>query len=212
LQRLVGNRATSWLLQRDRSQAAIVTADAAANQINSWLRQNPPPGQAVNYCVGVASNGDLYISKINGVTAATAYVAQQLGPYITNNNLHLGRDVYLAQKFNNAVGSNHAEMCIMAAAGQGQISKIYCSGPHCGFCSAVMSKDNVALGAAQGNDEQQGWAHPFVPLSYGSQFSNDTEGQLTELKGLPLLPGQHQIQKGGWMTTSPTPGKRTLWL
>ena len=212
LQQLAGNRATATLVQRQRDgHEQAVAADAAAQGIINWIIDNPPAGQAVNYCVGVLSNNDLMISKVSGVTTRTGYLTN-LAAYIRQQHYEVGRDIRLAQQFNTAVGSNHAEMCIMAAAGAGQVTSIYCSGPHCGFCAAVMAAHGVTLGAAQGNDQQQGWTHPFAPLAYGSQLTATTGDQLAELQGLPPAPTRDHVRVGSWLTSAPEPDKSTPWL
>ena len=122
------------------------------------------------------------------------------------------RNVYLAQKYNTAVGSNHAEMCIIAAAkAMGVTLKIiYCSGPHCAFCSTMMETCGVSLGNKGGDAKQMGWTHPFVPLSYGQQQGAVAE-QLTELRKLPKEPREEEIQFGAWGHKVPS-GKYTLLI
>jgi hypothetical protein len=48
-----------------------------------------------NYCTALLANGDLIVSKVNGVTAATAGMAA-VRTHITANGFHTGRHVYLA--------------------------------------------------------------------------------------------------------------------
>lgn len=215
---LAANRATTALVQRARGALAVapvVAANTAAQAISTWITNHPPPGQATNYSVGVAVNGDLYISRVGGVTATTAYVNGQLAPYILANQYEAGRDIFLAQRFaTHTTSGNHAEMCIMAAVPSGTLTAIYCSAPHCAFCAEQMTKDNIARGAPVGGHDQQGWAHPFAPIFLGSQVSNNTQGQLTALKGLPLNPDQAQTQEAGlaWGLTPPVAGKFKAWL
>lgn len=211
LQRLAGNRAATLLVQRARGDGAAprVAADAAAQQIITWLTANGGGGQQVNYSVGTLPDGDLVISKVNGVTAATALVRGGLATFIRGNGLEVGRDIYLAQKFNTATGSNHAEMCILAAAPD--VTMIYCTGPHCAFCATVMTAQGVELGAGTGGSAQMGWTHPSRQIAYGSQ-SGETDGQLAELDAiendlpLPAGPRAHtQLHK------APN-GRKTKWL
>ncbi len=217
LGRLAGNRATTALVQRARDGVTppTVTADAAAQAINTWIQANEPSEQETNYSVGVARNGDLYISKVGGVTAGTRFVGTQLAAFIVQNGYQIGRDIYLAQQFNTAYTSgNHAEMCVMAAAGAGALAKIYCAAPHCAFCAEQMTKDNVTHGAAVGGHDQVGWAHPFAPIFLGSQVWDNTGAQLAALQALPLSPTKAMAAQIGvpWLPTSPKGGKRKAWL
>lgn len=215
--RVAGNRATATLVLRARAQGQqqVVTADAAAQAIIAWIQTNPPPGQQTNYSVGVATNGDLYISRVGGVTAATTYVTNQLGAYIQQQNYHLGRDIFLAGRFNNAYTSgNHAETCVIAAAGAGALTKIYCAGPHCAFCAALMRKLAIATGAAVGGSDQSGWAHPFAPIFLGSSVNNDTESQLAALEGLAAVPTRDDATAAGisWGFSPPQQSNAVAWL
>lgn len=170
------------------------------------------PGGATNYSVGVLSNGDILISKVSGVTAKTQAIIN-LAIEIKKQELAKGRSIYLAQQFNTSVGSNHAEMCLIAAAKVlgSTLKTIYCTGPHCGFCSAVMKTNGIALGNSKGNENQMGWTHPFVPLNYGQQLSSSTADQLKELQALPAIPLQKSIVYGKWGLGQPQ-GKCTKWF
>lgn len=191
-----------------------VSADVAAERIHLLLANNPAPGQQVNYCTALTTSGDIYISKVKGVTANTAYLTATIGPLIRQANLHVGRSIFLAQEFNKDVGSNHAEMCIMAAACASghQLTVIYCTGPHCAFCACMMRKAGIRLGAAGGGVDQEGWAHPFVPVSFGSQ-SGDTRSQLRALDSWRLVPSEDEVTRAGqeWRFSHPR-GKSTRWL
>jgi len=180
-------------------------ADKAARIIVKLL-----PGGATNYSVGVLSNGDLIISKVGGVTALAGDIIK-LAIEIKKQGLAVGRSIYLAQQFNTKVGSNHAEMCLIAAAASLQLSleKIYCTGPHCAFCSAVMKTNSIELGNDIGDANQMGWTHPFVPLSYGQQLPSPTKDQLAELQKLPKIPLQQSIVLGHWGGI--VKGKFTQW-
>jgi len=192
---------------QDDSEEKAIDKNDAAKAIIKLL----PKGDT-NYSVGVLSNGDLIISKVNGVTAATAAI-ENIRATIERTGLANGRRIYLAQSFNTSVGSNHAEMCIIAAAKEigANLEIIYCTGPHCGFCSAMMDTTRVDKGNQAGNDHQMGWAHPLVPLSYGQQVNPDTESQLAELKKLPETPRKEEVKLGKWGFTNPR-GKYKQWF
>ncbi len=217
LQRTAGNRATRALLQRKRGPATepVVDADTAAQWIIAWIKAEYPPGpgkQEENYSVGVAKNGDLYISKVGGVGEGVALI-KKLGPKVEEQKLDVGRDIFLAQKFNPAYMSGwHAEMCVLAAAGLDALEKIYCAAPHCAFCAALMKKANVGLGAAVGGSDQTSWAHPFAPIFLGSSVNNDTNVQLTALMSLDPKPTEKQAVGAGlkWWSTQPK-GACRLW-
>lgn len=170
------------------------------------------PGGSTNYSVGVLSNGDIIISKVGGVTQKAQAIID-LAIEINKQGLATKRSIYLAQQFNTSVGSNHAEMCLIAAAKVigSDLKTIYCTGPHCGYCSAVMKTNGITLGNAKGNENQMGWTHPFVPLNYGQQLASSTENQLKELQGLPKIPLQKSIVYGKWGLGQPQ-GKCTKWF
>lgn len=210
-------RATAVLLQRAPTPglAPPVSADTAAQAINEWLKGHPPAGQQTNWSIGVANDGDIYISKVGGVTGGTKYVRDELGPFIQEHRYEVGRTIWLAQAYNTAYTSgNHAEMCVMAAAGVGQLTKIYCVADHCAFCAQLMTVGTVALGADTGGSDQQGWAHPFAPIFLGSQVNSNTEGQLAQLTKLPQVPTQHDAASAGvnWLPSAPKAGKCQAWM
>jgi len=162
------------------------------------------------------SHAALFYSGMEGfLEATTRFVGEGLAPFIRANGYQIGRDIFLAQQFNTAYSSgNHAEMCVMAAAGAGALEKIYCAAPHCAFCAEQMAKDNVLHGATVGGHDQVGWAHPFAPIFLGSQVWNNTRAQLAALQALPLNPTEANARQIGvpWLPTKPKGGKRKAWL
>jgi hypothetical protein len=164
--------------------APTVIGRTAADAIIQWLNGNGYGG-ATNYTAGVLNNDDLMISKVGGVTARTGAIAQ-LGIEIQARGYHTGRRIYLAQKFTNDSASNHAEMCILAAAAaRGQtVQYMKCTGDHCPYCAETMSANRVTLGNPISPKSQQGWAHPFHRLFYGTQTSGTQQAKLLELRAV----------------------------
>ena len=162
--------------------AAPIAGKVAAAGIIKWLKDNGYGGDT-NYTVGVLKNNNLMISKVNGVTKKTKAMAK-LALEIVQKGYHRGRRIYLAQKFNTALGSNHAEMCILAAAGSDNVSYMLCTGPHCPYCADTMEAYGVEKGNGVGGEGQQGWAHPFYKVSYGTQVSGKESSKRAELKKL----------------------------
>ena len=180
----------------------------AANGIIDWLNENGYGGDS-NYTVGVDKDDDLIISKVNGVTEdADAMVA--LGPIIVQKEWNLERRIFLAQKFNTAVGSNHAEMCVLAASGRDTLAYMKCTNPNCDFCKAALKTYNVPSGNGGGGKSQQGWAHPFYPIFYGTQIGA-LAPQVEELKGLGQNPTQAEIELGRWGLSAPKGQQWTEW-
>ena len=205
---------------RDGEEAAV-EAGVAAKGIRDLFIEFPPSSskgdelQQANFSVGLTASGDIYVSKVGGMATETAYL-QKIRTHLESNKYHVGRNIKFAGKFNTAYTSgNHAEMCILAAArADGQtLSVIYCSGPHCAFCAAMMTKAGVTLGAATGDDRQSGWAHPFAPIFLGSSVSEDTASQLKALKSLDLEPSATDAAKQGitWRPTAPKPRGGKHW-
>lgn len=200
-----------------------VADDAAARGIQALFEEFPPPPpprkkelQQSNFCVGLTTGGDLYVSRVGGMATETPYL-RTIRSHIESSEYHVGRDIRLAGKFNTAYTSgNHAEMCIVAAAyADGlTLSTIYCSGPHCAFCAALMATAGIARGAPTGDDRQTGWAHPFAPIFLGSSVDEDTASQLRALKQFELEPSATDVVAGGiaWRPTKPKPKKGRPWL
>lgn len=196
--------------KRKRDDEETVDADTAASKMIKLLPK------INNYSIGVCSNGDLIITKVNGATSADKGIAD-LGKKNEMIAFRKGRSIYLAQKFNTQVGSNHAEMCILAAAEKLglTVTKIYCTGPHCAFCAAMMKTVHADLGTSAKSEDQMGWAHPFSNVFYGQQSTTTKEelkSQLTELEKLPKKPKRSDVAPGNWTISGPNGGKATKWF
>lgn len=164
-------------------------ADDIAQNIVVWLRANDKGAQSSNYTVAVAGN-TIYIAKVNGVTAKTALIGR-LGAAIVQNTGDLeddGVELRLCQRFNTAVGSNHAEMCVLAAIGEaniGNISYFACTEASCDYCAAVCTHYDIDNQSPKRDPKsQQGWTHPFLPWSFGTQNDNSHANQVKELTDL----------------------------
>jgi hypothetical protein len=188
---------------------AHVDGATAVADILTFLTRNMDKDN--NYCVALLGNDDLVIAKVNGVTDEAAGMAE-LGAHIQRNNLNAGRSVFLAQKYNTAVGSNHAEMCIVAAANaMGQnVTQMGCTGPNCPYCAAVLQHEGIdSLNAGQDGKSQQGWAHPTQSYFWGSQVSDlKVHVQVADLKA--FLNGA--APKIGSKTLKPSKGMFLGWL
>lgn len=193
----------------DDDSAFDGTAEEAAASVVSWLRDQA--GDATNYTVAVYDD-DLYISKVNGVTSATALMGE-LKTEIEEQGIDQSFDVYLCQKFNTSAPSNHAEMCVLAAIGAanvGQITFLECTAPSCDFCAATLTHYGVPNTSPDGEPaSQQGWVHPFVRLSFGTQLG-DHRTQVTELTSY-LADPTTTLVLGRTSGTAPR-GRKTKWL
>ncbi len=187
----------------------FVDGATAVTEILKFLTANMPKDS--NYCVALLGNDDLIIAKVNGVTDKAAKMAE-LQAKIEEENIEVGRTIYLAQKYNTALGSNHAEMCILAAANaMGQsVTEMGCTGPNCPYCAAMLSHEGInSRNAGQDGKAQQGWAHPTQPVFWGSQVSNaSVTEQVKDLKSY-LQGNAPQIGK---ITLNASQGKYTQWL
>ena len=192
--------------------APVVRVDGrvAATGIIKWLKDNGHGGDT-NYTVGVLKDHNLIIAKVNGVTTK-AKAMKGLGAEILSKGYHRGRNIYLAQKFNTGVGSNHAEMCILAAAGADNVSYMLCTGPHCPYCADTMDAYGVEKGNVVGGPGQQGWAHPFFKVSYGTQLSGTESAKRAELKKLNDGTLKEAAVAIGQKGISAPRGARTEWV
>jgi hypothetical protein len=194
--------------------AAVVTpvpiaGGTAVTSITAFLKTNMRSDS--NYCTALLANGDLIVSKVNGVTGAAGGM-NELRAHITTNGFDTGRHVYLAQKYNTALGSNHAEMCILAAAralGQA-VTQMACTGPNCPYCAAMLAHENVvSANAGVDGKSQQGWAHPYSKMFWGSQVSDrSVADQVQDLK--EYLKGNGA--EIGMATLASSAGKSILWI
>ncbi|MDQ1740314.1 MAG: hypothetical protein QOE53_1966 [Pseudonocardiales bacterium] len=185
------------------------TAEEAAAHLVSWLRGEA--GDATNYTVAVHDD-DIYISKVNGVTSATALMIE-LKAEIEEHGIEQSFNIYLCQKFNTSAPSNHAEMCVLAAIGEanvGEITFLECTAPSCDFCAATLTHYGVPNTSPDGEPaSQQGWVHPFVRLSFGTQLG-DHQTQVTELTDYLADPTTTLVL--GRTTGTVPSGRSTHWL
>jgi hypothetical protein len=160
-------------------------------------------GTVHNFTVGVGKNGDLVISKVNGISTAAAD-SQKLKAIIIKNGINQGRSVYVASKFYSAAGSNHAEMCVLAGGQDLGIDFVVCTGPNCAFCKVTLEHYGVKSGNRGVGGSQMGWSHPFFPLGYGSQLDGSQADQLNELKRFHEFHYDRNVIKlGRWGTSNP---------
>jgi GNAT superfamily N-acetyltransferase len=167
-----------------------------------------------NWTVGVLTNGDLMIGKVNGVTSGTSFTVD-LGNFIKLKKIEKGRDIYLAKVFHNG-SSRHAEMCVLAAADalSTGVSFMICVAPNCDFCAQMLSDAGVPSAHHQGTNptSQQGWTHPRKKVAYGTQLTAPLKEQLAELKALNSgRVGEDDVTKGSKQGVAPQ-GQSEKWL
>lgn len=168
-----------------------------------------------NWTVGVLTNGDLVIGKVNGLTSATTFVTDDLKPFIKRKKIEKGRDIYLAKVFHNG-SSRHAEMCVLAAADAlaTNVTFMLCVAPNCDFCAQMLSDAGVPSDHHQDSNptSQQGWTHPRKKVAYGTQLVASLSDQLDELKKLNKgTIGEDDITKGAKQGVKPQ-GQYEKWL
>jgi len=186
-----------------------VDGKKAAAKIINWLIDNGYGGDS-NYTVGVTQSDNLIIAKVNGVGAGDKAI-RALKPVVEEEGWHKDRFIYLAKKFDTSVGSNHAEMCILAAM-RGKLTYMLCTNDNCDFCSAALVTYGVPSGNPGGGKSQQGWSHPFYPLRYGTQISQvvTVQKQAQELARLSADPKESDVKIGSWGVTAPRTGTGNL--
>jgi len=188
------------------------TAEEVAENIVVWLRENDDGEQSSNYTVAVLNSQTIYISKVNGVTAQSQLI-KDLGEQVVENAEHLEEDgisLRLCQRYNTAVGSNHAEMCVLAAIGLANIDQITffeCTEASCDYCRAFTDHYNI-INSSPDNDtsSQSAWAHPFAPWSFGTQIEDNHDNQVAQLRTLlgGTPPSRPQLSRA-------PAGKSTAW-
>jgi ribosomal protein S18 acetylase RimI-like enzyme len=199
-------------LMEESDEDDVVDGNKAAKMIVKYIYGKL--GTNDNWTVGVLSNGDLIIGKVNGVTSATKFTTD-LGTFIKGKGLEKGRDIYLAKVFCNG-SSRHAEMCVLAAADKLEetVSYMICVAPNCDFCAQMLTDANVTSDKFQGNDptSQQGWTHPRKKVAYGTQLAASLKEQLKELEQLNSGKlAEKDITKGQIQGVAPV-GQYEKWL
>lgn len=187
-----------------------VAGAEALTQILALLKKNMPKSN--NYCVGRLQSDDLIITKVGGVTEDTAEMPA-LAEYIKSNGIVTGRKIYLAQKYNSAGSSNHAEMCIVAAAKvmNDDVVQIGCTGANCPYCAAYLSHAGISsLNEGEAGRSQVGWYHPTANFFWGTSIGNSSVDEQVEDLEAYLKEGTQP--KIGTPTITPSEGRYTLWL
>jgi len=149
----------------------------------TWLATNADGSQEVNWSVAITSLSSMIISKAGGVTSKTAKMSE-LAAYIEKRAWHSCiSGVYLAQKFSRDGASNHAEMCILAAADalKEEIELMGCASDNCEACAVMLEHAEVPSMNGRGG-EQSGWSHPRERLVLGKQRGASWAEQMAELK------------------------------
>jgi hypothetical protein len=192
----------------EEPEAWTGTVDEAGADIVGWLRDEA--GNATNYTVAVCGT-DIYITKVNGVTAGTALMGE-LEDHIKENGIDQVYNIYLCQKYNTSQPSNHAEMCAIAAIGLANIGNITffeCTAASCDYCDAFLAHYNVPNTSPENDPASQaGWTHPFQALAWGTQLGGHA-AQVAELTA--YLDHGTAPRIGRVITTAPA-GRCTHWL
>lgn len=162
------------------------------NDVINWIVQQQfyRNNQQTNYTVGITAGSKLIISKVGGVTSRTAAMGTLATEIKSRRWWPQIKGVYLASTFGGDGGSNHGEMCVLAAADAlgDRLVDMRCTGDNCQACAIMLrhagvhSMNNTAIGA------QSGWIHPTGRMALGSQIDNHTwDEQLAELQAFNRL-------------------------
>jgi len=186
------------------------TAEKAGEMLVRWLGEKA--GGGTNYTVAVCS-GDIYIGKVSGVTKKAALM-EELKTYITEKGIEVKWNILLCKSFNTSLGSNHAEMCVLAAIGEKELGKITffkCTSKSCVYCAETLRHYRVTNSSPVGEAATQvGWAHPFKPIAFGSQMGGDKAAQVAELRAYHADTGA-KLTIGKTIGTAPS-GRCEKWL
>jgi len=87
-----------------------------------------------------------------------------------------------------------------------------CTNPNCDFCKAALETYGVTSGNEGGGKVQLGWAHPYYPISYGTQLQAPIAQQVAELESLGKTPKESEVKKGTWLLTEPKSNKWMEWV
>lgn len=186
--------------------------DDAGRDLVRWLGKKA--GSGTNYTVAVCS-GDIYISKVGGVTKEDG-VIKQLEPYIKEQGIERGRDIFLCRRFSK-LPSNHAEMCVLAAIGAKKLANITyfaCTSPSCDYCAETLKHYGVSNSSRTDEEpaSQTGWAHPFKAAAFGTQLGGTHAELVEELKAY-LANDKVKLKYGKSNTTDkPSSGQCDEWL
>lgn len=199
-------------IQRAAPALVAMTGQQAADAIVNWLNAQGLGG-ASNYTVGVMTGtGNLVLGKPNGLAKAPKSKDMlALQKQIVAAGWNVGRSIYTAQKFTGDGASNHSEMCVIAAAGAGNLSYIICTASNCPFCAAQIAHHNIPNGNAGLGKDQMAWVHPTEPIAYG-QSSGKLAAQLAELAAINAgtLAARNAVE--GVKLHSNPQGGMTLWM
>jgi hypothetical protein len=173
-------------------QPSTRTDKEIAAEIAAWLLQEDGrlSNQPSNFSVGTTSKGSFIITKVGGLGANAAIVKGSpdtigLKAYLKQN--FSTKSFFLAPAFNSAYSSgNHAEMCVVAAAGDstGEVKSIICTHPNCDLCAQQMKDLGIGGGSIlKGSpDSQSTWVHPKKPAAFGTSYGASTIALVAALK------------------------------
>jgi len=171
-------------------QAQITTA-AMIDDVITWIKKQDfyTRNQQPNYAVAITGGGRMIISKVGGVTSKTSGMGDLAG-YIQSKDWWTELEgLYFGKTFGGDGGSNHGEMCVLAAAdAMGEkIAEMKCTGDNCPACFEMLKHAGVKTLNKSATGSQSGWIHPRGRMALGSQLNSDWKGQIEELKAFNKL-------------------------
>ncbi|GIH05447.1 hypothetical protein Rhe02_35140 [Rhizocola hellebori] len=156
-----------------------------AKTILDWIKTQDgvKDKQQANFTVGVTKGGRIIISKVGGITKASAIMKDLKTNITTFPWYHKSLEIYTAQTFSELGNSNHGEMCVLAASDAMVDPLIYmlCAGDNCAACHDTLLSAKVMSGNAKADGTQAGWSHPRAKIALGNQLSSSWEKQIEEL-------------------------------
>lgn len=171
---------------------AQVTTEAMINDVIAWITTQDfyTKNQQPNYAVAITNHSRMVISKVGGVTSKTKGM-DDLAGYIQSRDWWTELEgIYFGKTFGGDGGSNHGEMCVLAAVDamrEEKIVEMKCTGDNCPACFEMLTHVGVKTLNKAATGAQSGWIHPRGRMALGSQLNGDWKGQIEELKAFNKL-------------------------
>lgn len=170
----------------------IISNGAMIDDVVDWIKQQDffLNSQALNYAVGITTSDNMIISKVAGVTTKTSGMSDLIAQIKKQDWWSTQiKGLYLAGTFGGDGGSNHGEMCVLAAADElgEELAEMGCTGDNCPACATMLSDAAVTTRNETAKGSQSGWIHPRGRMALGSQLNRDWAGQIDELKAFNKL-------------------------
>ncbi|MCQ4200362.1 hypothetical protein M4J06_003915 [Streptomyces coelicoflavus] len=162
----------------------MTTKGEMIRDVLDWIKGRVVSGQEVNWTVGITEGDAMIIGRVNGVTSETRGMtdlarAIAAEPWCTG----LRGGVHLAKSFSKVSVSNHAEMCVLAAADslRQRVAAMGCASPNCEACAHMLAFAGVKSINGSVTGGQQGWVHPRGRMALGTQLNPSWREQIAEL-------------------------------